>query len=60
MSPITVVALLVFIVAIWGIQHVWRREWRRKQAEYRELDNYRGPELDTQHHDSYDSDGRPL
>lgn len=60
MTPLTIVALAVLAIAVWGVQHVWRREYRRKQQEYHEMDTYEGPETPTKVHDNYDSDGRPL
>lgn len=59
MNPVTVVAVILFMVAVWGVQHVWRREWRRKQAEHLETLDYRGPDCPGSHDEIINSDGRP-
>lgn len=61
MTEVTYVAIAVLIIGIWGAQRVWRRERRRKLAEYAEVENYRGPEVNSSGTDEvYNSDGRPF
>ncbi len=61
MTEVTYVAIAIIIIGIWGFRRVWRKERQRKNAEYLEVENYRGPEVHSSEPDEvYNSDGRPL